>query len=237
MGGTTGYKLVPATVLAVAGMGFFNLSALLTPSAQTFNNEGGKCMEDKIIEIAERIRGLREDFGISVAEMAQLVEVSQDEYICYEEGKRDFSFTFLYKVANRLGLDISELVTGSSPTLSVYTHVKKGKGLSIERRKGFKYYSLAYLFKNRNAEPFLVEAPYDEAADKGEILQRSHDGQEFDYILSGSLKVKIDDNEFIMEAGDSVYYDASHRHGMVATNGETCLFLAVVIKDQNGRMG
>ncbi|MGI6623042.1 MAG: helix-turn-helix domain-containing protein [Clostridiaceae bacterium] len=194
-------------------------------------------MEDKIIEIAERIRGLREDFGISVAEMAQLVEVSQDEYICYEEGKRDFSFTFLYKVANRLGLDISELVTGSSPTLSVYTHVKKGKGLSIERRKGFKYYSLAYLFKNRNAEPFLVEAPYDEAADKGEILQRSHDGQEFDYILSGSLKVKIDDNEFIMEAGDSVYYDASHRHGMVATNGETCLFLAVVIKDQNGRMG
>jgi transcriptional regulator with XRE-family HTH domain len=237
MGGTTGYKLVPATVLAVAGMGFLNFSALLTPSAQTFNNEGGKCMEDKIIEIAERIRGLREDFGISVAEMAQLVEVSQDEYICYEEGKRDFSFTFLYKVANRLGLDISELVTGSSPTLSVYTHVKKGKGLSIERRKGFKYYSLAYLFKNRNAEPFLVEAPYDEAADKGEILQRSHDGQEFDYILSGSLKVKIDDNEFIMEAGDSVYYDASHRHGMVATNGETCLFLAVVIKDQNGRMG
>jgi transcriptional regulator with XRE-family HTH domain len=194
-------------------------------------------MEDKIIEIAERIRGLREDFGIPVAEMAQLVEVSEEEYLQYEEGKRDFSFTFLYKVANRLGLDISELITGSSPTLSVYTHVKKGKGLSIQRRKGFKYQSLAYLFRNRNAEPFLVEVPYDEDADKSEIVQRSHDGQEFDYILSGSLKVKIDDHEFIMEAGDSVYYDASHRHGMVATNGESCLFLAVVIKDQNGRMG
>ncbi|HHW22320.1 MAG TPA: helix-turn-helix transcriptional regulator [Clostridiaceae bacterium] len=194
-------------------------------------------MEDKIIEIAERIRGLREDFGIPVAEMAQLVEVSEEEYLQYEEGKRDFSFTFLYKVANRLSLDISELITGSSPTLSVYTHVKKGKGLSIQRRKGFKYQSLAYLFRNRNAEPFLVEVPYDEDADKSEIVQRSHDGQEFDYILSGSLKVKIDDHEFIMEAGDSVYYDASHRHGMVATNGESCLFLAVVIKDQNGRMG
>jgi len=194
-------------------------------------------MEDKIIEIAERIRGLREDFGIPVAEMAQLVEVSEEEYLQYEEGKRDFSFTFLYKVANRLSLDISELITGSSPTLSVYTHVKKGKGLSIQRRKGFKYQSLAYLFRNRNAEPFLVEVPYDEDADKSEIVQRSHDGQEFDYILSGSLKVKIDDHEFIMEAGDSVYYDAAHRHGMVATNGESCLFLAVVIKDQNGRMG
>ncbi|NLP00022.1 MAG: cupin domain-containing protein [Clostridiaceae bacterium] len=194
-------------------------------------------MNDKIIEIAQRIRGLREDFKISVAEMAQLVEVTEEEYLCYEEGKRDFSFTFLYKVAARLGLDISELLTGSSPTLSVYTHVKKGKGLSIERRKGFEYQSLAYLFKNRNAEPFLVEAPYDEAADKGEIMQRDHDGQEFDYILSGSLKVKIDDHEFIMEEGDSVYYDASHKHGMVATNGKPCVFLAVVIRDQNGRMG
>jgi len=194
-------------------------------------------MNEMIMEIAQRIRGLREDFGISVSEMAKLVEVSEEEYLSYEEGKRDFSFTFLYKVAVRLGLDISELLTGSSPTLSVYTHVKKGKGLAIERRKGFKYQSLAYLFKNRNAEPFIVEAPYDEAADKGEILQRSHDGQEFDYILSGSLKVKIDDHEFIMEEGDSVYYDATRKHGMVATNGKDCVFLAVVIRDQNGRMG
>lgn len=193
-------------------------------------------MDDKILEIAQRIRGLREDFNISVTEMAQLVEVTEEEYLNYEEGKRDFSFSFLYKVAARLGLDISELLTGSSPTLSVYTHVKKGRGLSIERRKGFKYQSLAYLFKNRNAEPFLVEAVYDEVADNSEILQRSHDGQELNYIISGSLKVKIDNHEFIMEAGDSVYYDASHKHGMVATKGETCVFLAVVIKDQNGRM-
>ena len=193
-------------------------------------------MEDRIIEIAERIKGLREDLGISVGEMAGLVEMTEEEYISCESGKQDFSFTFLYKVAARLGVDISEIITGSSPTLSVYTHIRKGKGLRIERRKGFKYQSLAYLFKRRNAEPFLVEAVYDEAADRGDILQRSHEGQEFDYILSGSLKVKIDDHEFVMAEGDSVYYDASHRHGMTAANGETCLFLAVVIKDLNGRM-
>ncbi len=194
-------------------------------------------MEDKIIEIAQRMRGLRNDLGISVSEMASLVEMTEDEYLNYEAGKSDFSFTFLYKVAARLGLDISELLTGSSPTLSVYTHVKKGKGLGIERRKGLKYQSLAYLFKNRNSEPFLVEAAYDERADKGEILQRSHDGQEFDFVLSGSLRMKIDDHEFVMEEGDSVYYDASHSHGMVATKGQNCVFLAVVIKDHDGRMG
>jgi len=193
-------------------------------------------MEDRIIEIAERIRGMRMDLGISTEEMAKVVEMSEAEYLEYESGNKDFSFTFLFKTAARFGLDISELITGSSPTLTVYTHVKKGRGLRIERRKGFKYQSLAYLFKNRNAEPFVVEAAYDESADKSEILLRSHEGQEFDFILKGSLKMKIDNHEFIMHECDSVYYDATHPHGMVATEGQECVFLAVVIKDSDGRM-
>lgn len=193
-------------------------------------------MDDKIQGIAQRIQGMREDLEISVAEMAKLLETSESEYLEYESGKRDFPFTFLYKAASRFGLDISDLIAGSSPRLTVYTHVKKGRGLPIERRKGFKYHSLAYLFKNRLAEPFLVEAPYDEKADKGEILLSSHKGQEFDHILSGSLRVRIDDHEFIMNEGDSVYYDSSNKHGMVATGGRDCTFLAIVIKDFDGRM-
>lgn len=194
-------------------------------------------MDDKILEIAERIKSMREDLGVSIAEMAGIVDMSEAEYLDYESGKRDFTFTFLFKSATRFGLDIGELISGTSPKLSVYTHVKKGRGLSIERRKGFNYQSLAYLFKNRNAEPFLVEAPYDANAEAGPIQLRAHEGQEFDYILSGTLKVMIDDHEFIMEEGDSVYYNAGHKHGMVAARGKDCAFLAVVIRDNNGRMG
>ena len=193
-------------------------------------------MEDRILEIAERIRGLREDLGVSADEMARLTEVGMDAYLEFEAGKKDFPFTFLHKVALRLGVDISELLTGSSPTLSVFTHVKKGSGLKIDRRKGFSYQSLAHLFKNRMAEPFLVEAPY--VAGNGEDpVQRTHDGQEFDFILKGELKMKIDNHTFIAKEGDSVYYDASHPHGMAAANGQDCVFLAVVIKDGNGRIG
>lgn len=194
-------------------------------------------MDDKILEIAERIRGMREDLGISAGDMAGIVEMTEAEYLDYESGRRDFTFTFLFKSADRFGLDINELIAGTSPKLSVYSHVKKGRGLRIERRKGFNYQSLAYLFKNRNAEPFLVEAAYDGNADSEPIQQRSHEGQEFDYILYGTLKVRIDDHEFFMEEGDSVYYSGEHKHGMVATRGKDCIFLAVVIKDLNGRMG
>lgn len=199
-------------------------------------NEEGKVMDEKILGIAQRIRGMREDLGIQVEEMARLLEISEAEYLEYEAGKRDFPFTFLYKTAARFGLDISDLITGTSPRLTVYTHVRKGRGLPIERRKGFKYYSLASLFKNRYAEPFLVEAPYDESADRGEIPLNSHKGQEFDYVLSGSLRVRINDHEFIMNEGDSVYYDSSNKHGMVATGGKDCVFLAVVIRDCDWRM-
>ena len=57
-------------------------------------------MDDKIQGIAQRIRGMREDLEISVAEMAKLLETSESEYLEYESGKRDFPFTFLYKAAS-----------------------------------------------------------------------------------------------------------------------------------------
>lgn len=194
-------------------------------------------MIEKINEIAQRIKGLRQDLGISTDEMAAHAGVAKNEYCEYESGKKDFSFSFLYKISEKLGIDTSELITGASPTLSVYTHVKKGDGLKIERRKGFNYQSLAHLFRNRNAEPFMVEAPYDASSSQTETKQGSHDGQEFDLIIKGSLKVKIDEHEFVMKEGDSVYYDATHPHGMVAAGPEGCTFLAIVIRDRNGRIG
>ena len=194
-------------------------------------------MEDKIFEIATRISGLREDLEITPEEMAKIHEIDLEEYLNYETGIRDFSFTFLYNTANRFGVDISDLITGSSPTLSMYTHVKKGHGLKMQRRKGFQYQNLAHLFKHRNAEPFLVEVPYDSESDTSDITLRSHAGQEFDYVIKGALRMRIDQHEIIVNEGDSVYYDASHGHGMVATKGESCTFLAVVIKDSEGRIG
>lgn len=58
-------------------------------------------------------------------------------------------------------MDIVELLTGSNPTLSFYTIVRKGEELPIERRKGFDYKHLAYLLKDKMIEPFLVTVPYD----------------------------------------------------------------------------
>ena len=190
-------------------------------------------MDYKIQEVAQRIKGLREILDISKEEMAKVTGVSQELYDQCEAGLHDFSFTFLYKCAERFGVDIIEIVTGDKPKLTFYNIVRKGQGLPINRRAGFSYQHLAHLFQGKLAEPFLVTAPYQEEEQNKPIELSYHDGQEFDYIISGSLKVQMENHTEILHAGDSVYYDSSHGHGMIATGGETCVFLAVILKKQN----
>jgi transcriptional regulator with XRE-family HTH domain len=190
-------------------------------------------MDSVIKEMGERLRGMREIMNISPGEMAAATGVSEAEYLALEEGQRDYSFSFLYKAAQRFGIDLTELIAGESPRLTGYFLNRKGQGLPIERRRGFRYLNLASNFRGRVAEPFLVHAPYEEGNEHSAIVQSTHEGQEMDYILSGTLRVQIGPHQEIMQAGDTIYYDSGRPHGMVATGGKECQFLAVVINTES----
>ena len=183
-------------------------------------------MDSRISEIAERIRALRDETGHTVEEMASATNVSAEEYNTFEMGETDLTFTFLYKCAEKFNVDIVELLTGENPRLSGYTIVRSGKGLPIERRKGFDYRHLASNFKNKAAEPFVVTAPFHSAP----ISVSSHKGQEFNYILKGRLRFVYDGHTEDLNEGDSVFYDSSKRHGMAALTEDGCVFLAIVLK-------
>jgi len=194
-------------------------------------------MEMHIREIAERIKGLRNLMDITQEEMAGTTGVTVEKYREYESGNADFSFTFLLRCSERLGVDMAELLTGENPKLSFYTVVRRGKGLPIERRKGFEYRHLAHLMKNRVAEPFIVNAPYSEDEQNKPIEYSVHEGQEFDLVLKGSLKIELEGHVEVLGEGDCIYYDSGHRHGMIAVGGGDCQFLAVVIKPAKGYGG
>ena len=95
-------------------------------------------MEIIITEIAQRIRDLRDIMGYTTAEMAQTVGCSEEEYIAAENGEVDFSFTFIYKCAEKFNVDMIEILTGDNPRLSYYSIVRKGEGLPMKRRSGFR---------------------------------------------------------------------------------------------------
>lgn len=170
---------------------------------------------------------LREIVGIGVKDMAAAVGMPEEQYLEYEEGKHDFTFSFLYSVANKLGIDIVDLMTGETPRLSVCSLVHKGEGLKMERRSEYKYEHLAYIFKNKKMEPFLVTVEPKDTDARDHL--NAHEGQEFDFVLEGSMKLHIDRQEVLLTAGDAVYFDAKHPHAMEAADG-VCKFLAIIAK-------
>lgn len=187
-------------------------------------------LENDLKLIAERIKSLRELLDISENAMAELHGISVEEYRRFETGEVDYDFTFLHKTAQTLGVDIAELLTGENPHLASYSLERKGEGLTIERRKGFHYLHLASRFKDRLAEPFVVTAPYSAGNETAEVRTSTHEGQEMDMVLEGSLKVVIGTKTEILNEGDTVFYNSQSPHGMVAVGGKDCKFLAVVMK-------
>lgn len=184
-------------------------------------------MQDQIQMVAMRIRDLREISGLTAEEVAEKSGVSLEDYTAYEEGTKDFSFSHLFNIAETLGVDISDLLTGESPKLMGYILTRCGEGYAFERRKAYKYEHLAYNFRDKKAEPFIVTVEYDGRLTGKEA--HSHEGQEFDYVLDGEMKIVLGGNEIYLKNGDSVYYDSSIPHAMYACERDT-KFIAVVIK-------
>lgn len=96
-----------------------------------------------------------------------------------------------------------------------YTIVRQGKGVKVERYPGYDFTALAYNYKGRDIEPLLVTlGANDEPA---ELV--THGGQEFNYVLEGTVAVTINNHEFRLNAGDSIYFNPRNPHGQRAVNG------------------
>ena len=189
-------------------------------------------LKAQLAEVAERIRTMREIIGLSEEEMAQRTGVTLEEYRGFESGEHDFNFTFIFKCAERFGIDPTDLIKGTSPRLSTYTVTRRGEGLPITRRQGFKYLNLAPLFKGKTAEPFFVTMPYNEAEQKVAIKLSTHQGQEMDIVIKGKMRVQIGSHIEELGEGDSIYYNSGTPHGMIAVGGEECTLYAVVMRPQ-----
>jgi len=183
-------------------------------------------MTENIRNVAMRIKELREIAGISLETLAHEFSISRETYLEYESGEVDIPVSFLFNVAHRFSVELTDLLTGESPRLHIYSLVRNGNGVSIDRRQRYKYQQLAYNFVHKKAEPFLVTVE-PESPDTP-VTFNSHPGQEFNYVLEGLVKILIDNHELILNPGDSLYFDASYPHGMQALGNRMAKFLAII---------
>ena len=189
--------------------------------------------KNQLLEIAERIRDMREIMGFSESEMAEKTEVSLALYKAYESGEVDLPFTFIHKCALAFGIDITDLLEGHSSTLTSYTVTRKGMGQQTAKETGIDIMNMAPKFKNKLAEPYWVRYEYSDELQHQPIHLTKHSGQEFDLVLSGALLVQVGSNKEILHEGDSIYYNSSTPHGMIAVEGKDCVFCAVVMNGED----
>jgi len=173
-------------------------------------------------EIGRRIAELREDCGFTMKEMAQTLGVDLKTYIEYENSGEDIPIGVIFRIANKCNVDFTEIITGHAAKLDTYQIVRAGDGLEVSRNPSYSYRDLAYLFGHKIMAPTLVTLT------PGELELNTHEGHEFDYIVSGSLKAAIDGRELTLNAGDSIYLNPALPHGFSVVNGDTCTFLAVI---------
>ena len=186
-------------------------------------------LDRKIQEMAGRIKELREIEGLTIKEMAFKTDLTEQEYMEAEEGKKDLNFAFIYRCATELGVNVTDIIEGFSPKLTSYTLTRKGEGQEIANAHGMTYFNLAGGFQNRIAEPLYVTLNYDEELEKKPIECTTHAGQEIDIVIEGSLMVQVGRHKEILHAGDTIYYDSKTPHGMIAVDGKDCVFYAIVL--------
>lgn len=182
-------------------------------------------MRENARDIAQRVRELRVELGVTVEEMARHVQVTPERYGLYEAAREDIPASVLTEIAGKMKVDLGLLLTGTAPKMSQFSVTRRSRGISVERRRGYSYENLAATFKGARFEPFIVTLPV--VGPDEPVPQNAHPGHEFHFLLTGSIRLKVGDNVMDLGKGDSAIFDASLPHGLKAMDGPATL-LAVI---------
>ncbi|MBX5485427.1 MAG: cupin domain-containing protein [Mycolicibacterium hassiacum] len=166
--------------------------------------------EETIRAIGAVIRSIRKEQGLSLRDVAERTGFSVSFLSLVERGKSSLALTSVYKLARALGVDVATFFA-AAPEPEPLPHVTRAAGRSDElviEGSDHTYRLLSGRSAEREMEPLLVTLdPSDPVPEPV-----SHDGDEFVYVLSGTIRFMIGGREYDLFAGDSVYFRASIEH-------------------------
>ena len=179
--------------------------------------------------LGDKILSLRESKNISREELAERSGLAIEQVRNIEENKNIPSLSPLIKIARVLGTRLGTFLDDSNQIGPVICR----KGQSTNRistsssgsSAHLDFYSLAAQKSGRHMEPFVINIQANKTKD---FVMSSHEGEEFIYVLEGIIQISYGKDTFILEEGDSIYYDSIIDHLVQAGNGEDAKTLAVV---------
>ncbi len=181
-------------------------------------------MCNEMLELAERIRGLREACDVSVEEMAADLDVSPETYLEWEETASDVPVSALYHISRKFGVDLTEILTGVSPKLNTYQVVRRGEGKLADRIPGYHFEDMAWRYQNKLMQPLVVVL--DPTSPQVDLV--THSGQEFNFVIEGQVCVTLGEKEIVLNPWDSIYFNPAIPHGQRAAGDVPAKFVTVV---------
>ncbi len=177
--------------------------------------------------IGRRIARIREQKRISIGQLSQLTGFDRQMLEAIEQGDICPQLGTIIKLSKALDSALDRLLGEEGHSLYAVTRRGERKVIartttSLGQRPAYTYMSLAPEVKSRHMEPLMVELK--EMADQEPSV---HAGEEFIHVLDGTVVLRVGDEQFELEAGDSAYYLSTTRHLLSAKNG-TARILAVI---------
>lgn len=178
----------------------------------------------EISAIASRLRELREVSDYTVEEFAEEFNIAPEVYAKYEENGIDIPISLIFEIANKFKVDFNEIVTGVPARLNSYHIVKRGDGKVVNRNPDYHFEDLAYKYFGKVMQPLLVTL--DPSANAAKLI--AHTGQEFNMVLEGTVVVTYDGEDFVLNAGDTIYFNATKPHGQRCGGESKARFLTII---------
>ena len=182
--------------------------------------------------VGSKIRQLREAKEMTVEELAEASQSSEELIQQLENGALVPSLTPLLKIARALGVRLGTFLDDMPQSGPVI--IRAGRSENVVRFSGktekpkksaLEFYSLASDKADRHMEPFIIDIH--PSPDESHQLS-SHEGEEFIYVLSGEIEIFYGKDVQRLNAGDSIYYDFIVPHDVHAAGEEDAKILAVV---------
>lgn len=182
--------------------------------------------------VGSKIRQLREAKEMTIEELAEASQSSEELIQQLENGALVPSLTPLLKIARALGVRLGTFLDDMPQSGPVI--VRAGRSEKVVRFSGktekpkesaLEFYSLASDKADRHMEPFIIDIH--PSPNESHPLS-SHEGEEFIYVLSGEIEIFYGKDVQRLSAGDSIYYDSIVPHDVHAAGEGDAKILAVI---------
>lgn len=183
------------------------------------------------VSVGSKIRALRESKMMEVEVLAERSQLPLEQIKSIEDGGPLQGLAPLIKIARVLGVRLGTFLDDSKGMGAVISRHEENKASVRFSNHGtvghdnMVYNSLSEGKENRHLEPFVIDIL---PADNEVYSLSSHEGEEFIYVLEGEVEINYGKQTYLLEKGDSIYYDSIVKHHVHGYNNQKAKILAVV---------